>query len=168
MRFVGPAYRAHDPRWAFSPLSGAGAAITGGRFNRKGQPALYLSLDPIGAITEVQYGLPGRQLPLTLCRYDIDCDGIVDLRTPEARDKSGVALETLAAPWLDVAAAPSQVLSTQLIAAGAAGLLVPSFAFRATERFTNLVLWRWGPELPHKVDVFDPTGRLPKNQLSWE
>jgi RES domain-containing protein len=31
----------------------------------------------------------------------------------------------------------------------------------------NLVLWRWGPDLPHKVTVYDPTGKLPKNQLSW-
>jgi RES domain-containing protein len=29
------------------------------------------------------------------------------------------------------------------------------------------VLWDWGPDLPHKVTVFDPSGRLPKDQLSW-
>jgi RES domain-containing protein len=32
----------------------------------------------------------------------------------------------------------------------------------------NLVLWRWSLALPHKVAVFDPGGRLPKNQLSWD
>jgi RES domain-containing protein len=31
----------------------------------------------------------------------------------------------------------------------------------------NLVLWRWGPTLPHKVDVHDPDKRLPKDQSSW-
>jgi RES domain-containing protein len=31
-----------------------------------------------------------------------------------------------------------------------------------------VVLWTWGPDLPHNVNVFDPTGRLPKNQLSWD
>lgn len=25
----------------------------------------------------------------------------------------------------------------------------------------------WGQDLPHKVRVFDPSGRLPKDQLSW-
>jgi RES domain-containing protein len=32
----------------------------------------------------------------------------------------------------------------------------------------NMVLWDWGATLPHKVLVFDPSGKLPKNQLSWE
>ena len=45
--------------------------------------------------------------------------------------------------------------------------LTPPQAQRATEANINLVLWRWGPDLPHKIDVFDPTGRLPRNQLSW-
>ena len=36
-------YRGHDPRWAFLPPSGEGAATAGGRFNPKGVPALYLA-----------------------------------------------------------------------------------------------------------------------------
>jgi len=32
----------------------------------------------------------------------------------------------------------------------------------------NLVLWRWGPDLPHRISVDDPSGRLPRNQLSWD
>ncbi len=36
VRFQGLAYRAHDPRWSFKPLSGEGAAVHGGRFNPKG------------------------------------------------------------------------------------------------------------------------------------
>jgi RES domain-containing protein len=31
----------------------------------------------------------------------------------------------------------------------------------------NLVLWRYGTDLPHKVLIYDPSGRLPKKQLSW-
>lgn len=31
----------------------------------------------------------------------------------------------------------------------------------------NLVLWRWAPDLPHRVNVYDPSGRLPRNQTSW-
>jgi len=41
------------------------------------------------------------------------------------------------------------------------------FAHGATADDQNLVLWRWGPDPPHKVMVYDPTGKLPKNQLSW-
>ncbi|WP_245470224.1 hypothetical protein [Mesorhizobium sp. M7A.F.Ca.MR.362.00.0.0] len=38
------------PKWAFLPTSGAGAAIDGGRFNRPGVEALYLTpFDPDGS-----------------------------------------------------------------------------------------------------------------------
>ena len=43
VRFRGRVYRAHNPHWAHSPLSGEGAARHGGRYNRKGTPALYTS-----------------------------------------------------------------------------------------------------------------------------
>jgi RES domain-containing protein len=55
----------------------------------------------------------------------------------------------------------------RLLAQGCAGALVPSFARGSTADDENLVLWRWGPDLPHRVMVHDPTGKLPKNQLSW-
>jgi len=54
-----------------------------------------------------------------------------------------------------------------LIAKGAAGILSPSFATGARPDMANLILWRWGSELPHKVEVHDPSGRLPKDQSSW-
>jgi hypothetical protein len=47
----------------------------------------------------------------------------------------------------------------------AAGILVPSFVNRARADMHNLVLWKWGPNLPHRVTAYDPSGRLPKNQL---
>jgi RES domain-containing protein len=51
---------------------------------------------------------------------------------------------------------------------GHAGILVPSFAPGAGPDDHNLVLWRWGARRPHKIRVYDPSGRLPKNQLSWK
>lgn len=39
---------------------------------------------------------------------------------------------------------PTWTLAKRLIAAGAAGALVPSFATGATEGMRNLVRWRWG------------------------
>lgn len=171
MRFVGRCYRAHDPAWSFTPLSGAGAAATGGRFNRKGEPTLYLSLDVMTSFGECTQGFTNRLQPLTMCEYDVDCEGIADLRDDAARAAHGVTRDELACSWLTFQlagkAAPSWLAIDRLKAAGQNGILVPSFVPGATEANSNLVLWRWGPDLPNKIDVFDPTGRLPKNQISW-
>ena len=56
LRFQGTCYRAHDPRWAFSPLSGDGARTHGGRFSPKGVPALYLALAIDGVFVEMTHG----------------------------------------------------------------------------------------------------------------
>ena len=48
------------------------------------------------------------------------------------------------------------------------GIIVPSFANGARAEFRNLVLWRWNTGETNAVAVIDPTGRLPKNQRSWE
>ncbi len=169
MRFVDRCYRAHDPAWSFTPLSGAGAAATGGRFNRKGAPTLYLSLDVMTSFGECTQGFTKRLAPLTMCEYDVDCEGIADLRDDAARAAHGITRDELACPWLTFQlggkTAPSWLIVDRLRAAGQNGILVPSFVPGATEANINLVLWRWGPDLPHKVDVFDPTNRLPVNQL---
>jgi RES domain-containing protein len=167
VRFAGRAYRAIDPKWSSGPLSGEGAAVRGGRFNPKGMPALYLSLDPIGAVIEAAQGFFGRIPPTVLCEYAIDCEDIADLRSEAGRNDAKTSLEVLNCAWQVVSPAPSQVLTRRLVRAGTAGILVPSFAVAADAHHHNIVLWQWGPELPHKVEVFDPTGRLPKNQLSW-
>lgn len=171
MRFAGDCYRAHDPRWSFAPLSGEGAAIHGGRFNAKGTPALYLALTIEGAAIEASQGFPGKLEPLTICLYAVDCAEIVDAATPAGRAAAGIDLDELAAPWaLDRAEGRtprSWSLAARLIAAGACGMLVPSFARGARPDMRNVVLWRWGPGLPCRVTVHDPSGRLPKNSLSW-
>jgi len=61
---------------------------------------------------------------------------------------------------------PSWTISKRLISEGFAGALIPSFAPGASDK-ANLVLWKWGNDLPHRVAVFDPYGQLPKNQSSW-
>lgn len=171
MRWTGVAFRAHDPRWSFSPASGEGAAIQGGRFNPKGVPALYLALTVEGMLLEMGHGFAHRFDPLTICSYTVDVDDVVDLRTAEDQRKAGVSLNELASPWAyDVASRRSPAswkLARHLIAEGASGMLVPSFARGARDHMANLVLWRWGPDLPHKVEVHDPQGRLPKDQSSW-
>lgn len=169
---MGPAFRAHDPRWSFSPLSGSGAALYGGRFNRRGRPALYLSLQIITAIKEISHGFAHKIDPCVLCEYEVDCAPIADLRTDEARARMQVQLVELNGGWFEQSASgeepASWVLSEVLIARGYAGAIVPSFAPGARGADHNLVLWSWGPELPAKVRVHDPHKRLPKDQTSWQ
>lgn len=171
MRFQGTCYRAHDPKWAFSPLSGDGAKAKGGRFNAIGVAALYLSLSLDGMIKEMTHGFGRRMDPLTVCEYNVDVDNIVDLRTNADQAAAAVGLDELSCPWADDLASgrepASWKVAKRLIASNTAGILVPSFANGATADNCNLVLWKWGPTLPHRVDVHDPSGKLPKNQLSW-
>jgi RES domain-containing protein len=97
---TGRCYRGHEPAWSFTPLSGEGAAITDGRFNRKGQRALYLALDMMTAVGERAQGFSHRLQPLTICEYDVDCDDIADLSHAEGREKHGVEWDDLACGWL--------------------------------------------------------------------
>ncbi len=91
MRFEGIVYRAHDPRWAFSPLSGDGAKKTGGRFNPPGLAALYLSLEAITALKEATHGLPRRVEPFIFCSYEVDCDNIAQT-SPRRRGEPNTKL----------------------------------------------------------------------------
>jgi RES domain-containing protein len=171
LRWSGTAWRAHHPRWSWAPLSGEGAALKGGRFNPVGVPALYLALSLEGMWVEMGHGFARRLDPLTVCAYEVDVDGITDLRGEEVRAAAGVALAEMACPWaLDRAEGrrpASWMIAQRLVAAGAAGILVPSFANGARPDMANLVLWHWGPEPPRQVTVHDPSGRLPRNHLSW-
>ena len=171
MRFAGRCYRAHDPAWSFTPLSGQGAALTGGRFNRKGEPTLYLSLDVMTSFGETTQGFTNRLQPLTMCEYEVDCEDVVDLSSDTARAGEGIDRDDLACAWLTFQLAgkqaPSWLIADRLRGAGASGVLAPSFVPGASDANVNLVLWHWGPDLPHKVGVYDPSGRLPENQLSW-
>jgi RES domain-containing protein len=56
-------YRALRPAWSFKPLSGAGAARNGGRWNAKGTPALYLAEDPMTALAEYNQDFSFRRMP---------------------------------------------------------------------------------------------------------
>lgn len=164
MKWRGIGYRAHDPQWAWQPLSGDGAAAKGGRFNPVGTPALYLALTIEGMFLEASHGFGHRFDPLTVCSYDVDVDDIVDLRGEAARDAAGIKLADMSCGWaMDMASGrtpASWVIAERLMAGGAAGILVPSFAGGARHDMANLVLWRWGPKRPHKVTVHDPSRRL--------
>lgn len=145
--------------------------MTGGRFNRVGERALYLSLRIVTAVGECTQGFSKRLQPLTICEYDVDCDPVADLTTEASRTALGAAATDLDCPWLGLMLAgkepPSWRVAARLVADGYAGILVPSFVPDATLDDVNLVLWRWGDALPCKVEIFDPAGRLPTDRSSW-
>jgi RES domain-containing protein len=134
-------------------------------------PALYLSLTLEGMLLEMGHGFAHRFDPLTICSYQVDVDDIVDLRTKRARKAAEVEFADMACAWaLDLANGhepASWAIAKRLIANGAAGILAPSFASGARSGRHNLAVWRWGPELPHRVVVHDPDHRLPRDQASW-
>ncbi len=164
MRFRGLVYRAHNPQWSWSPLSGEGARLHGGRFNRKGVPALYTSLSPLTAIREAEpLGRPMQ--PLTLCAYEVDAEPIFDALDEKIRRASHVDISDLASPaWeaeLRAGSVPaSQILRDRLVAEGYVGMRVQSFARGAGADDVNLVLWRWGRNPPVRMVLIDDEGRL--------
>lgn len=170
MKWQGVAYRAHNPRWSWTPLSGDGAKFHGGRFNPKGVPALYLSVVLETAILEANQGLQ-RFPPLTLVAYEVDCEDIVDLTDSRELRRLRIKPRDLACGWKAMAergqTPPTWSLAKRLIDAGVAGVLVPSFAKGAREADRNLVLWDWADTPPHCLEVIDIEGRLPKNDRSW-
>ena len=164
MRFRGLVYRAHSPQWSWAPLSGEGARRHGGRFNRRGIPALYTSLAPLTAVREAQpLGRPMQ--PLTLCACDVDAEPVFDALSEESCQSMDVSHHDLTCPTWEadmlVGSIPaSQALADRLIAAGFAGMRVHGFAVGTGAGDTNLVMWRWGPETPHRVVLIDDEGRL--------
>lgn len=172
MLFKGLAYRAHNPYWSFSPTSGDGAKLHGGRFNPKGTPALYLSLSAPIALAEFNQGFPHRPQPATLCTYEIDYELIFNLLDKKDREQAKITLSEMACEWELIIAKkeipPTWDMAARLISAGIAGIMVPSYAKNSPAGGSNLVLWDWQDHPPRQVKLIDDDNRLPKNQDSWK
>lgn len=158
-------WRMLAPRWSHAPLSGAGAARAGSRWNERGQPALYLSLDQSTAIAEYQQDLPR---PGTLTAYDAVATSILNLTDAKTLRDLGVGTEVLRVAWKRVrdvegGRPASWDLAAAALAAGHQGVLVPSVQARGV----NLVLWSWNEDGAAKVVAVDPLGDLPRDQSSW-
>lgn len=163
MRFQGQLYRALNPIWAKQPLSGDGARRFGGRFNAKGTPALYTSLDVLTAIRESNR--LGTLQPTTLVSYEADIEPVFDATDAGLLARSGIDDTILAAAdWRErmnrQGEAPSQALARRLQADGFAALKVRSFARGAGPANINMVVWRWGAEVPTRLILNDDEGRL--------
>jgi RES domain-containing protein len=167
IRLQGRFWRVLAPRWAHQPLSGEGAARRGGRWNEPGQSALYLSAEFVTAVAEYEQELGIR--PGTLCAYDADVAGIVDLCDESTRKALAIEENLLFSPWKHIAFVqharpPSWDLAMMLGSDGAAGIRVPSVR---DQKGINLVLWRWNDAAERRVEALDPLGDLPRNQSSW-
>lgn len=163
------AYRMLVPRWSHAPISGAGAALHGGRVNRPGIDALYLSLDTDTAIQEYQQTsalLP----PGTLVTYQIDLTPIVDF-------SAGFNATTWPALWEDFfcdwrecwfnrhVEPPSWVIGDEIVAAGAKGVLYPS---ASKSGGFNLAIYTATLSASDQVAAYDPSHSLQQDQSSWK
>lgn len=162
-------YRYLTPKWAYLPLSGAGAASAGGRFNRPGVEALYLSAEPGTGLAEYKQGssLPS---PATLAAYETDLTDVVDLSGGYDPDQWAALWADWNCDWRWIARVehkvpPSWRLGDEAIRSGAAGLLFPSTHHAGG---TNLVVFTANLTKDDRLAVHDPDDMLPKDQRSWE
>ena len=167
---LGPltAYRMHTPRWAMAPTSGAGAAAHGGRANRPGTAALYLALEPETAVREFQQLSP-LMPPGTLVSYTVRVAPVVDFRAGHDGARWSALWEEFHSDWRELwfnqrVEPPSWVLADEAIAAGAKGIL---FVSKLAPSGLNLVIYNDMLTTDDTLQVYDPTGALPKNQDSW-
>jgi len=165
LHFQGLVFRAHDPKWASSPLSGKGAKRYGGRFNKKGQAALYTSLSQTTAFIEYQQGFIARPQPVTICAYEVNCTDIVDLTDNTELNKYGISQNQLNCNWEYLAAdkkiPPSWIIAESLILKDVAGIIVPSFAHNSSDNDKNLILWSWSNNTPHQIKLIDNFNKTP-------
>lgn len=162
------AYRMHAPKWAAAPLSGAGAALHGGRMNRPGTHALYLALDPATAIREYQQLSP-LMPPGTLVSYTVRLAPVIDFRGGFVPTAWPDLWEEFHCDWRELwfnqhVEPPCWALADQVNSVGAKGVL---FASALAIGGINLVVYNDALAVGDTLQVYDPTGELPKNQESW-
>lgn len=150
------------------PLSGAGAAKAGGRFNRPGVEALYLSIEPDTALAEYRQGssLPN---PATLAAYLANMGDVIDLSagydaTSWAPEWSGWSCDWRWIARIERKPPPSWLLGDELITAGFPGLLFPS---THRDGGVNLVVFSANLSAADGLVVHDPENMLPADQRSW-
>lgn len=161
-------YRMHTPKWASLPVSGAGAAKHGGRANRPGIAALYLAFEVETAIQEYKQvsTLLG---PGTLVTYGLSVAPIIDFRKGYQSELWSPLWEEFFCDWRELwfnqrIEPPSWVLGDAAIKAGCKGVIFPS---RVCPGGNNVVIYCDQLQAADKIEVYDPTGSLPKNQDSW-
>lgn len=164
-----PLYRVLTPRWSYDPLSGAGAAEKGGRFNRPGVEAIYLSLDALTALSEYQQDsafLP----PGTIASFLADVSVVNLVGALPGLEGFHPAWEDWNTDWRHFAffahiEPPTWALGDLVLATGLQGILFPSTVSLGGQ---NLVLFPQNYPDPAALEVQDPAHALPRDQSSWE
>ncbi|MFC0266607.1 RES family NAD+ phosphorylase [Kushneria aurantia] len=165
--YRGPAYRVHDPRWAFMPTSGAGAMEHGGRLNRIGVSALYLALDEATALAEYKQ-LSALVPPGLMVSYELDISRIVDFSQGYSSGRDSLWQE-LFCDWRKLwfnqrVEPPSWLIGDMVLASGARGIMFPSMV---RPEGINLVLFTDQLIDEDRLSVFDPDHQLPHDSSSW-
>ena len=103
--------------------------------------------------------------PVLVCAYEVDSKPIFDAADPSQRAALGIAVADLRCPnWeremREGQTPASQIVADRLISLGYAGMIAPAYYRAAGPEERNLVLWKWGDELPSRVRLVDDDGRL--------
>ncbi len=165
LRYSGLVYRALNPVYARNPLSGDGAARYGGRFNRKGRPALYVTLSIQTAILEINQ--VGQLQPTVLVSYEADLAAVFDATDRDQLASHNMTPRALATrTWRDEmpmnGTSKTQAFAETLIQKGFQAMKVPSFARGATPNDVNIVIWSWN-KADCTLTVVDDENRLAKD-----
>jgi RES domain-containing protein len=160
------AYRVHDPKWSFAPVSGAGVARVGGRANRPGVNALYLSLELATALAEY-HQLDTLMPPALMVSYEIKADPVVDFSGGYSNNWEPI-WQDFFCDWRRMVfqekiEPPSWVIGDMVQASGAKGILYPSTIAGGT----NLVLYNEALTENDLILAYDPDHALPQDQSSW-
>jgi RES domain-containing protein len=159
-------WRAYVPRWAHDPLSGAGAARFGGRWNRVGQPCLYAARELSTAWAEYNQGFV--QHPATIVQLALSGAALADLTDDLALTALGATRQIHEVQWrseMDAGREPAtHRLADALARDGFDGAIYPSFM---SPGGTCVALWRWNVAGGPSLTAIDPERRLPKGPASW-
>lgn len=154
-------YRVIAPAYARTPLSGMGAAKRGGRFNRPGQEALYLSMNQATALAEYQQDNPWLP-PGTICTFFVQHMRVADF-------SAGFDPANWTRLWADFAVdwraecfakgiePPTWYMADDVVSEGLDGIAFPS---QALPGGTNLVIYASSSRTSSQLRVYDPDGTL--------
>lgn len=154
-------YRVITPEYSGKPRSGMGAARRGGRFNRPGQEALYLSSDEATALAEYRQDNPWLP-PGTICTFFVNALRVADFSAgfdPDHWPSLWANFDVdWRAEWFDSGnEPPTWYMADDVVAANLDGIMFPS---QVHPGGVNLVLYR-SSELPGAcLRVYDPEGLL--------
>ena len=154
-------WRVVPPVWGHDPISGVGASLQGGRWNRPGQVAIYAALEFLTAVGEYWQELASR--PGTFFAIDVAVANVLDVRKPAVGTTLGMTRADLLCAWqkmwfFDDLEPPTWRGCDVARKSGANGLLIPSS--RVADG-SSLVLWDWTAESAELL-IFDPNREMPR------